>query len=218
MVLAESQTAGVGRLGTHWFSPPRVNLYASILLRPKFAPPEVPAFSFISALAVTDAIRAEGLWGAIKWPNDVLVDRKKVGGTLVECAVRDGQVEHVILGVGVNLNVRREALRAALGPVARAATSLSEEAGREIDRNAFAGAFLTALDRWLDVWTSEGAEPILAAWRDRDILTGRRIEVQNAHAPFDGRVRGVGRDGMLLVEDSQGALHRVTGAEIRLAD
>ena len=82
VVLAESQTAGVGRLGTRWFSPPRVNLYASFLLRPTITPPEVPAFSFISALAVTDAIRAEGLWGTIKWPNDVLVDRKKVAGRL----------------------------------------------------------------------------------------------------------------------------------------
>jgi BirA family biotin operon repressor/biotin-[acetyl-CoA-carboxylase] ligase len=125
----------------------------------------------------------------------------------------------VILGVGVNLNVRREALRAALGAAAHAATSLREEAGREIDRSTFASAVLSALDRWYAIWTARGAEPVLEAWRDRDILTGRRVEVRNGHtSPVDGRVRGVGRDGMLVVEDSRGVLHQVASAEIRLAD
>jgi BirA family biotin operon repressor/biotin-[acetyl-CoA-carboxylase] ligase len=218
VVLAEAQTEGRGRRGQRWFSPPGVNLYASVLFRPRIAPAEVPGFSFIASLAVTDAIRLEGLWGGIKWPNDVLVDGKKLAGTLVDCASAGDTVEWVILGVGINLNVGRDELRKELGAGAHAATSLRDAAGRAIDRSAFTGAFLTALDRWFRVYTAEGVGPILAAWRDRDILTSRRVEVRNGHGTVDGRVRGVDAGGALVVEDSLGATHRVVGGEIRFAD
>lgn len=170
VVLAEEQTAGRGRQGQPWFSPPGVNLYASVLFRPAIPPNAVLAFSFIASLALTDVIWAEGLPAAIKWPNDILVKRKKVAGTLVECATAGDRVEYVVLGVGVNLNVTREVLRTALGQASHAATSLRELAGHEIDRNAFAATFLTLLERWFRIYVERGAEAVLAAWRDRDIL------------------------------------------------
>jgi BirA family biotin operon repressor/biotin-[acetyl-CoA-carboxylase] ligase len=218
VVLAEAQTAARGRRGQRWFSPLRRNLYASALFRPRIAPAEVPVLSFISALAVTDAIRMEGLWGAIKWPNDVLVNGKKVGGTLAESAIDDGEVRYVILGVGVNLNVEEAALRDALGRSGLGATSLREETGRLIDRNAFAAAFLSWLDRWYSIYASKGPDPVLAAWRDRDILTGRRVEVVDEGQTVDGRVRGVSGDGRLLVEDSRGGFHPIAGGQIRVLD
>lgn len=218
VVIADEQTAGHGRLKKSWFSPPGVNVYASVLFRPAIQLREVPGFSFISSLAVADAIALEGLSPAIKWPNDVLVDRKKVAGSLAECASSGRKVDFVSLGIGVNVNVAPAALRAALGEAARAAGSLGEAAGREIDRNVFAANFLSLLDKWAHVFAAQGLAPVLAAWRDRDILTGRRVEVRGQGKPYDGRVLGVDREGYLVLRDPRGARRRVLTGEIRLAD
>ena len=218
VVIADEQSAGQGRLRKRWFSPPGVNVYASVLLRPSLPPRDVPGYSFISSLALTDAIQAEGLAPAIKWPNDVLVERRKVAGSLVECATSDRHVDWVILGVGVNVNVTRGALQAALGKASHAAGSLAEAARREIDRNAFAAAFLNLVDEWTQIYALQGAAPVVEAWRDRDILTGRRVEVRGEGTVYEGRVLGVDREGYLVVRDARGERRRVLDGEIRLSD
>ncbi|MBI4591542.1 MAG: biotin--[acetyl-CoA-carboxylase] ligase [Candidatus Rokubacteria bacterium] len=215
LVLAESQTAGRGRQGKSWFSPYGVNFYASVLLRPAIGPKEAPVFSFVASLAVADAIRTFGLPAAIKWPNDILVERKKVGGVLAELAVSGDRLDYVILGVGVNLNVEHKALLAALGEAGHAAASLRDLAGRDIDRNAFTASFLNFLDEWLQVFRAQGAEALLRAWRDRDILTGRRVEVREESVTFDGRALGVDAEGHFVVEDSRGRAHQVIAGEVR---
>jgi len=218
VVLAEAQTAGRGRAGQPWFSPPGVNLYASVLLRPAIAPRAVPVLSFIASLALADTIDEQGLRAAIKWPNDILVRGKKVAGVLAEVVATGDQVEFLILGVGVNLNVERDALRAALGPAGQAAGSLRELLGRPVDRNAFAATFLNYLGQWLALYREQGDAPVLRAWGDRDILTGARVEVREESVTFDGRVRGVGPDGCLEVEDVLGRRRRVVAGEIRLIE
>ena len=127
-------------------------------------------------------------------------------------------MDFVILGVGVNVNVAPAALRAALGEAARAAGSLGEAAGREIDRNVFAANFLNLLDKWASVFAAQGLAPVLTAWRDRDILTGRRVQVRGEGKSYDGRVLGVDREGYLVLRDPRGARRRVLTGEIRIAD
>lgn len=217
-VLAESQSAGRGRLGTSWFSPFGVNLYASVLFRPAISPKEAPVFSFMASLAVADAVRSVGLPAAIKWPNDILVNRKKVAGVLAELATSGDQLDYVILGAGVNLNVERQALLEALGDAGRAAASLRELAGREIDRNAFTASFLTFLDEWFHLYQDRHAEALLQAWRDRDILTGRRVEVREDGSVFQGRALGVDAEGHLRVEESKGKTRQVVAGQVRLLD
>lgn len=218
VVLAEGQRAGRGRLGKAWFSPSGVNLYASVLFRPAIGPTAAPVFSFIASLALADAIRAQGLQAAIKWPNDLLVERKKVGGVLAELVTSGERLDYVILGIGVNLNVEQKALLEALGESGRAAASLREIAGRDIDRNAFAATFLNCLDEWLTTHRTQGDAPLLKAWRDRDILTGRRVEVREEGRVFDGKALGVHAGGHLVVEDSKGRARKVVAGEIRLLD
>jgi BirA family transcriptional regulator, biotin operon repressor / biotin---[acetyl-CoA-carboxylase] ligase len=218
VVLAEGQRRGRGRLGQPWFSPSGVNLYASVLFRERLVPRKAGLFSFIAGLALADAIKDLGLHPAIKWPNDVLVDTKKVAGSLVDCAIRDETVEFLVLGVGANLNVDSESLRHALGEAAAGATSLSEVIGHEIDRNAFAASYLNRLDDWMLCYRKVGAAPILDGWRDRDILTGRRVAVRGAEASFDARVLGVNDEGQLVVQDSLGGRHVILTEEIRALD
>lgn len=191
VVLAEAQTAGRGRLGQAWFSPSGVNLYASVLFRERLPLEEAPLFSFIAGLALADAVLSAGASPAIKWPNDVLVGGRKVAGALMECAARSGDVEYLVVGVGANLNVNLDALAAALGPAASTATSLRAATGREVDRDAFAADYLNALDGWARRYRDQGPAPVLQAWRERDILTGRQVEIRGAGQPFVGRVGGV---------------------------
>jgi BirA family biotin operon repressor/biotin-[acetyl-CoA-carboxylase] ligase len=167
VVLAEEQTGGRGRGESAWFSPPGVNVYASVLLRPALAPRQVPTFALIASLALCEAAWREGATAAIKWPNDVLLGGRKVAGSLVEYATRGDRVEHVILGVGANLNVDRRTLDAGLGARAPGAVALGEVTGREVDRNVFAATFLNRLEAWYRAWQARGTEAVLAAWRER---------------------------------------------------
>lgn len=218
VVVAETQRHGRGRLGQPWFSPYGVNLYASVLFRPALEPDQVLTFSFMASLALAEAIEPLGVAAAIKWPNDVLVEGKKVAGTLVDCGVRGRTVEYVILGVGVNVNVSAAALRDALGESARFATSLRDVVGREIDRDALLAAWLERLEQWHERWRRDGPAALRKAWEDRDILTGRRVEVRGPGRSFVGRVLGLAPGGSLVVRDTMGHRHRITTEEVRLHD
>jgi BirA family biotin operon repressor/biotin-[acetyl-CoA-carboxylase] ligase len=218
VVLAEGQVHGRGRHGRAWFSPPGLNLYVSVLFRPRIDLRVVPRFSLIASLALTEAIRAEGLPAQIKWPNDVLVDGRKAAGTLVETADTVGALRHVIIGVGANLNVDKEALNIALRHEAGEATSLREAASREIDRNMFAAAFLNRLETWFEVARAQDWSALLAAWRERDGLRGHPVEVRSAGPGWQGRACGIDADGYLEVETEGGERRRVVSGEIRLLD
>lgn len=216
VVVADAQHAGRGRRGQRWFSPPGVNIYASILLRPEITPGELLPFSFIASLALVDALEALGVRATIKWPNDVLVDGKKVAGTLVDSGLRGDAVDYVILGVGLNVNVTGAELRAALGEAGRFSTSLSEALGHEVDRNALLAAWLDRVGAWLLRWKREGVSALQRRWADHDILVGRRVDVRGDGGTFEGRVLGLAETGSLIVQDTAGRRHNVTTEEIRL--
>jgi BirA family biotin operon repressor/biotin-[acetyl-CoA-carboxylase] ligase len=215
VVLAEEQVRGRGRHGRSWFSPPGLNLYVSVLLRPGLDLREVPRFSLIASLALTEAIWAEGLPAAIKWPNDILVDGRKVAGTLVETVDLAGTPPYVILGVGVNMNVDDEVLQDALRDDARGATSLREARGREIDRNLFAASFLNHLERWFAAARDREWDTVLAAWRERDGLRGHRVEIRGVGPAWQGRAEGIDADGYLEIATDAGLRQRVISGEIR---
>lgn len=217
VVMAEGQSAGRGRRGRTWFSPSGVNLYASVLLRPSLRARELPLFSFLASLALVGAIEEQGVQAGIKWPNDIVVDDKKIAGTLVESGMRGEQVEYAVLGVGVNLNVEPEALRAALGSVGLFATSLAAVIGFPVERNAFAAAFLNQLETWLEVWKARGPEFVRAAWADRDILAGRHVEVHaDGVGLYEGRVLGLDVGGGLVGQDTLGRRRTLVSEGVRL--
>jgi BirA family biotin operon repressor/biotin-[acetyl-CoA-carboxylase] ligase len=216
VVLAESQRQGRGRLGRPWFSPPDVNLYAAVLLGPRLRLKEAGPLSFIGSLAVSDAIRELGLSPSIKWPNDVLLGREKVSGALLEWVPFGADTGSAVIGVGVNLNVDVELLRRALGPDGGRATSVAAVLGRPVDRSRFAASFLGHLDRWWRRYCCDEIRPILAAWQERDILTGRRVELRGPASSVEGRVLGIDADGHLIVRSTLGDLHVVLSEGIRV--
>ena len=219
VVLAESQRAARGRLDSTWFSPPGVNLYASVLFRPFIVAAASPVFSFIASLALTEAIWALGVPAGVKWPNDIVVRGRKLAGARLDVSTVGDRVAHVVVGVGVNVNVLRRELEAGLGPAARDATSLREELGRPVDRNAFAASYLNQLEKWHRLYEANGPETVVMVWRERDVLTGRRVSVQQADGPaFLGTVCGVDACGFLVVEDAAGVRHTIISAAVRVLD
>jgi BirA family transcriptional regulator, biotin operon repressor / biotin---[acetyl-CoA-carboxylase] ligase len=202
VAVADFQSAGRGRLGRTWEAPPRTALHVSIALRP---PPARPPqeLTLVGALAAADAVEgATDLFVQIKWPNDVMLSRRKVGGILGE--LREGMV---VLGIGINVNQTREQLP----PDARQpAGSLRTITGREHDRAAVLSTLLLRLERHYDAWLAGGLAAVYDDIGARDFLRGRRISVDG----LDGTAVGIDRAGRLEL-DVDGKSQLVESGEVR---
>jgi BirA family biotin operon repressor/biotin-[acetyl-CoA-carboxylase] ligase len=217
-VVAEGQTAGRGRLGRRFHSPPYLNLYTSIVLRPEIELPDAPAWTLASAVAVADAV-AEAIGNEdaveIKWPNDVLVDGRKACGILLELAAEATRVAFLVLGIGVNLNVDPatfpEEFRAH-------ATSLCACANRRIDRAGFARSLYGHLERVLDACAATGFRGILPRFEARFRMRGRRVRVRElGGGEQEGRVHGIDDDGALRLALPNGQELRFLAGDVSLA-
>lgn len=208
VVIAESQTAGQGRLGKPWFSPPGVNLYLSVLLKPPFHIHEAHVLTLMGSLAVADALEAQGVTAQVKWPNDVLVAGKKIAGVLSEVEAAEGHIGHLILGIGVNLNLERHTIDSLLGTEAARATSLQEVLGHGVDRNAFAGLLLEKLEAHYFAFQAKGRLPLLSEWRKRSFL-GSRVSVR-----VEGIAKDIDDEGCLLVTLDDGSTMRIREGEV----
>jgi BirA family biotin operon repressor/biotin-[acetyl-CoA-carboxylase] ligase len=213
VVIADAQTAGRGRIGKPWFSPPGVNLHMSVLLKPPIQISEARLLTLIGSLAIADAIETQGVKAQVKWPNDVLVADKKIAGVLAEVQTHDRKVEHLILGMGVNLNIDRPAMDRLFGEAAPGATSLREALGHDIDRTAFAALLLGRLEKHYFDFLEAGKRPILKEWRSRSFL-GRRVSVREEDMHVEGVAMGLDEEGCLLVTLDDGSSVRVREGEV----
>lgn len=216
-VIAERQTAGRGRLGRQWHSPAGLNLYTSIILRPPLVPAAVPQVALVVGVAVASAVAEEtGMRPAIKWPNDVLLERHKVAGILTEMDSEVDRVHYVVAGVGVNLNTPKSGFP----PELRAkASSLMLIAGRRIDRAAFTGRLLAALEARYGRFLAEGfGESVRAEWESYSCLTGTQVQVATPDGDRCGRVLGLDPDGALKLETADHATVRIVAGEVTVRD
>jgi BirA family biotin operon repressor/biotin-[acetyl-CoA-carboxylase] ligase len=200
-ILADEQTAGRGRLARAWSSPRGAGLYFSILLQPAIAPDQWPLITFMAVLAVGDALReAAGVETDIKWPNDLLSVERKICGILAE-SVETPNGRAVIVGIGINLTSQ-----AYPAEIAGVATSVSEAAGRAVEREPLLAALLRALSRWYSLLHEvEGVEKIVAAWTSRSsYANGKLVQVANGEEVWQGITRGVEADGALRLETTKG--------------
>lgn len=220
LVLADEQTAGRGRLGRTFFSPAEGGLYLSVLLRPTLPPEAVHRYVFAAAVAVARTIRAcmpPERSVAIKWPNDVLLEAKKVCGINLPVKLDGGRVSAAILGVGVNVNVPAGEFPL---DIRDTATSLCIHAGRDLDRVGFAEAVIEAIEREIDALHQEGFAPVLEAWGKFFRMQGARVRVGGPGVPqeFEGTVEGVDGEGALLLRTDRGLVKVVAGDVTLLRD
>jgi BirA family biotin operon repressor/biotin-[acetyl-CoA-carboxylase] ligase len=209
LVWAIEQTAGRGRRGHSWASPPG-NLYASLILRPDTPVGRAAQLGFVAALAIGDTFGAitgqpDGL--SYKWPNDVLVYSRKIAGILLESELGEGEIpEFVIVGVGINLV---SSPRDAPHP----ATSIAEQGLRPLSPQDALEEFARNFDAWERRWCEHGFAPVRTAWLARAMSLGQPIRVQLQTATLYGRFLDIDQQGALLLE-SAGVLRRISAGEI----
>ena len=212
VVIAEHQSDGRGRLGRSWVSPPFSNLYCSLVLRPALAPAHAPQITLMAAVALADTIASfVADRPAIKWPNDILIDGKKLAGILTESACDAKRIEFVILGIGVNLNFPRERMPETIRD---RATSLMEVAGKTLSRELFLRRLIQDLDRCYGILGDLGFTAIAPRWEAYFAWRGRRVRVEMVDETLSGTATGIDGDGALLLEAEDGVLHRVLAGDV----
>ncbi|MEN8183016.1 MAG: biotin--[acetyl-CoA-carboxylase] ligase [Myxococcota bacterium] len=218
-VVAEGQTAGRGRLGRSFFSPPHLNLYTSVVLRPDVSLASAPTVILAAAVAVAESVAAT-LGDAeavdIKWPNDVQIDGRKAAGILMELHAEAARVGFLVLGIGVNLNVEREDFPSELRETA---TSLRAVSGRSVDRVAFARLLYGTLEEVMDRFATAGFESLRPRFEARFQMPGRRVDVSEAGggATIQGVALGIDPDGALRVRADDGRERRVVAGDVTLS-
>lgn len=214
-VIADCQSAGKGRMGRVWSSPPGRNLYCSVVLRPTVKPYQAPQLTFLSAVAVARAIElTTSVRPEIKWPNDVLIDGRKIAGLLNEMSAETDGINFVILGIGVNLNMTS----AQFPPDLRTpATSLLLEQGRPVSRARFAAVMLGELDRLYHEFLTHGFGPVREEWQKRCNANGREVCVSDGGADLlRGMFNGIDGEGALLVRLPDGTVERILSGDVRV--
>jgi BirA family transcriptional regulator, biotin operon repressor / biotin---[acetyl-CoA-carboxylase] ligase len=211
VVIADSQTAGRGRLKRVWQSPPGLNLYLSCLLRPPIAPADASQITLTAGVAVAEAVAQFCPGGVtLKWPNDIQIRGRKVCGILTEMRMGGDGVPVLVVGIGLNVNI----LGTDFDPAHRTtATSLREEAGRSLCREEVAFELCRRLEEWYRLFLAEGFEPVRRAWLARSEMTGRRVRIRFNQEEQEGLVAGIDGDGSLLLTDSSGVLQRITAGD-----
>ncbi len=214
VVFAESQTKGRGRLGRKWFSPPGKGLWFSVLLRPGLRPQSTTQLTVAAATALSRAIELHArVRPQIKWPNDILLNGKKVAGVLTELTAELDCIKHVILGIGLDVNLRPADLPADLRDLA---TSLSLETGRTFRRADLAAAILRELDADYALICDHQFPRLAEEWEARCTTLGRRVTIRIGDRTVNGRAESLDDDGALLLRTEHGHLERIVGGDVTL--
>lgn len=212
VVIAETQTAGKGRLGRRWLSP-KGNLYISIILRPAIPTYKAPLITLLGAVSTASAIRAEcGLPAGIKWPNDIFLSGKKVSGLLTEMSAEPDRVKHIVLGIGIDVNMDLLELPEEIRALT---TTLSAEAGRRIDRVSLLRSLLREFENRYRTFLS-GDQAILEEWKRLNITTGRLVTVSGVNETVEGLADGIDAEGRLIIKRTDGTVRTVAAGDVTI--
>ena len=208
VVCAEVQKKGRGRMGRAWTSPKSKGICISIILRPKLLPNETAKLTLLSAVAVSEAIRdIIGLLSYIKWPNDILINEKKVGGILTEMDAEMDIVKFAVIGIGINVNTNRSSLP-------DKATSLKEEKGKPIPRVELLKEILRKIESLYLLLQKEGFSPIIERWRELSSTLGRRVKISYHKEYIEGEAIDVDLDGGLLIRNDTGFVKKIMAGDV----
>lgn len=212
LVVADSQTDGRGRLGRRWVSPANLNLYFSVILRPKLPPARAPQITLMAAVALAETLQSFlPVPPAIKWPNDITVNGKKLAGILTEMSCGTKAVDFVILGIGVNVNYPVDLMPEA---IRQRATSVSAECLKKISREDFLRRLIQHLDRCYGEIEENGFAPLAPRWEAYFGWRGQPVRIELLGQVMFGIARGLDHDGALLLEDDHGSLQRVIAGDV----
>ena len=202
VAVADFQSAGRGRLGRTWSAPPGASLLVSVLVRPDVPPDRAHLVTMAAGLAACDAVwLVAGFNPSLKWPNDLVVGDRKLGGMLTEADLADGRVKALVVGLGLNVNWHDFPPE-----IAEVAVACNQVTGETVDRSDLLVRLLERFeDRYAGLAGAYGPEGVVAEYRQRCSTLGRRVRIEQADGAFEGTAVDVDDDGRLVVERDEGA-------------
>ena len=201
-IFVEEQTRGRGRTGREWFCKSGKGLLLTVVLRPAIQPESSYILMVFTAVAIVQTIRDMfKLPVEIDWPNDIVINKKKLGGIIVETQDHTDQSKNYIVGIGINVNLKKHELPEEIG---QPATSLTIEKEAFIDRTNFAKALLQNLDSWYLILKDERYDHIVDKWQEFCMNIGRRVNVRNTRKEFEGVFLGISKNGELILQLDDG--------------
>jgi len=212
LIISETQSGGRGRMGRDWFSPAQEGIYVSLILRPNISPVEAPKITLLTAVAVAEALLSlTRLDISIKWPNDILINRKKIAGILTELSTELDLISYVVVGVGLNANTSQ------FPPDIRGeATSVFLETGEYFSRVRFLREYLKQHEKYYDISKKIGFGPVIDRWRELADIIGRRIKVRMLDSQYTGVVEDIDENGELIIKGDEGGYQRVFSGDVTL--
>lgn len=212
VITAEEQWAGRGRLGRSWHSPAGAGLWVSIVLRPDLPIARAQALTFLGAVAAASALRARHRMAVhLKWPNDLLLHGRKLGGVLVESGAEGPLIRYAVIGIGLNVNLPQADFPPALRDIS---TSVSAGTGRRANRAALLRRLLEEIDRRYAALRKDGPTPLIREARSLMDMWGRIVRVQTPDGVREGTVRGMDDDGALLIRLPSGSVERLLAGDV----
>ena len=213
VVIAEEQAAGKGRLQRGWYSPAYQGMWMSLILRPKFLPQDAPKMTLLMAVAIAKVLRNLEIPVGIKWPNDILLNGKKIVGILTEISAEIEQIHYIVVGIGLNINISQEDIPKELQEIA---TSLFIHSEKKWQRSAIIADFLLEVEALYNEAQENGFAKILEMWRDLNITLGSDVRVVSGEESFEGKAIELDPSGALWVEKSDGSRLMVQAGDVSI--
>lgn len=214
LVVAEEQGAGRGRLSRGWISPRSKGIWFSVVLKPPFLPQEASKFTLLAAVAVVKAVNAvKGVEAAIKWPNDILLDGRKLVGILTEMNAEFGHINYIVIGIGINTNAAPEDYPEDVRSIA---ISVADKAEETFTRVALLAHVLKRMEELYEKASEEGFEAVLQEWRRYSCTLGQDVKVLAPGAEYYGKAIDIDEDGLLVVRKEDGTVTKVVAGDVSI--
>lgn len=214
VVVSEEQTGGKGRLSRGWFSPAGRGIWCSVIFKPPFLPQEASKCTLLAAVAVIKALnKHKGVNATIKWPNDILLDGKKLVGILTEMSAEFGHINYIVIGTGINTDIPRSLLPEDLKDLAVSVADVAED---KVNRAEIMADYLFNLEELYTKAVNEGFACILDEWRKYAGTIGQEVKVMAPEETYYGTAIDIDHEGMLLVERSDGTVAKVIAGDVSI--
>jgi BirA family biotin operon repressor/biotin-[acetyl-CoA-carboxylase] ligase len=212
VVIAEKQTNGRGRRGRTWLSPEGDGIYATLILRPAMSPGGAPKITLMTAVAIAEALLSlVPIDIRIKWPNDILVNGRKLAGILTEITADMDAVNYIVVGLGLNVNTRSESFSEEIGKIA---TSIYIETGKHLSRAGLIRAYLEQFEKYYKMFTQNEFAAIMGRWKQLSGFIGQKVMVDVIGRNYIGEVSDIDDDGVLILKDDQGRSRRIFSGDV----
>jgi len=214
VIIADEQKSGRGRFGRNWISPPGVNLYFTVILKPTLFPENISIITLAAAVAVASSVREyTGLEAEIKWPNDILIHGRKIGGILVEMKSMGERIDLLNIGIGLNVNMQLDTIPEDIRPFT---TSLKTESKTDIDRCSLLNLILNKLEQTYKMILNDDKQTLISEWIQLNCTIGKEVSVQSQNSIIRGVADSLNANGELLIRLESGKIETVNSGEINI--